>query len=120
MPTKRRMKRLATKAKFTKKPLSKMTARPAQKIDTSSSARTSVETPEYTYTTTDSKGYAKHKRKEARKKKISVSKSKVKKDYKDSDSGQLPGEAYKTKSKMVKTKKADRMAKRGWKKDLYI
>ena len=74
----------------------------------------------YSYTTTDSKSYAKQKRKEDRKKKVSVSKSKIKKEYKGRESEWLPGSAYKTRRKRVKTKRADRMTKRGWKKDILM
>ena len=115
-------KLMATKtvAKIKKQPLEKMTPRPAKKLSTKKSGASMNGDNGYTYTTTDSKGYAKQKRKEDRKKKVSVSKSKTKKEYKGRESEWLPMSAYKTKRKKVKTKRADRMTKRGWKKDIYM
>jgi len=69
---------------------------------------------DYRYTTTDSKAYAKQKRKEDRKKKVSV--SKIKKSAGD----KLFVSSEDIKRKNVRTKRADRMIKRGWKKDLYM
>jgi hypothetical protein len=74
----------------------------------------------YSYTTTDSKAYAKQKRKEDRKKKVSVSKKTLKKEYKDRTSEWLPMSAYDVKRKEVRTKRAERMKKRGWKEDIYM
>ena len=73
-----------------------------------------VEINGVTYTSSDSKAYAKQKRKEDRKKKISV--SKVKKSAGD----KLWVSSEDIKRKNVKIKRANRMIKRGWKKDLYM
>ena len=79
-----------------------MTTRPAQKLSTKKSGASMNGDNGYTYTTTDSKGYAKQKRKEDRKKKVSVSKTKLKKEYKGRESEWLPMSAYDTKRKQVK------------------
>tara|TARA_Y100000389_G_scaffold203142_1_gene250621 strand:- start:1650 stop:2171 length:522 start_codon:yes stop_codon:yes gene_type:complete len=68
----------------------------------------------YTYTTSESKASRKQKRKEARKERVTVRKTKVKKEYKNSSSAFLPSDAFKTKTKEVKPKRAARMAKRGF------
>jgi len=96
--------------KLKKKPIPKMTPRPAKRLGASMDDGDNG----YTYTTSESKASKKQKRKEARKERVTVRKTKVKKEYKNSSSGFLPSEAFKTKTKEVNPKRAARMSKRGF------
>lgn len=78
------------------------------------------DTPKYTYTTSDSKGYAKQKRKDYRKKKnVSMSKMNRLGKKQAKETGFYSGfEGEKT--KMVSRKKAEKLEKRGWQENMRM
>lgn len=74
------------------------------------------------YTTSETRTSKKQLRQQARENKVPVQKQKLKKEYKDQTNAWLPSSAYKTKTKMVTQKRADRMTDRksgNWKQMVY-